>query len=515
MKRFIRWRKSHFSLQVKLALSYLGVTLGAILLLVLVITVAVQNYFYQSQIGAVQANANYDASQLAQAYNQNNNSWNGPSLVDPRMPLASGILVIVDAHRNLLTAVDPSSDATLEKALTQALQGRSAQGTGTFAVGERQTPQSDGNDQTIFPGFYASAPIKWNNTIVGALLLIQINRRIPGGFSTYDFLANVDQAILIAGLGITLVVIAFSLILTRRLTKPLVSLTRAAEQMKAGNYTQRADQPQSLDELGRLALTFNSMADKLTADIYEQRQQEQLRRDMIANIAHDLVTPLTAIQGYSEAIADDVISDPIERQETALLIGREVQRLRRLVSDMQNMTSLEAGRLQLEIAPLNLHDLVEETLAVISPECQQADIELHNEIALGTPLALVDSDRLTQVLLNLLDNARRHTPAGGKIVINARNDGEQIIMSISDTGVGIQPLDLPHIFERFYRVDRSRNAASGGSGLGLAIIKAIIVAHGGTVWAESTPGHGTTIFFTLRQARLLPPVERKSDATHA
>jgi signal transduction histidine kinase len=185
------------------------------------------------------------------------------------------------------------------------------------------------------------------------------------------------------------------------------------------------------------------------------------------------------------------------------LIGREVQRLRRLVSDMQNMTALEAGRVTLELASLNLHDLVAETLAVIAPECEQARIEVHNTLAPATPPVLADSDRITQVLLNLLDNARRHTPAGGQIILGARTEGRQLIAWVSDTGTGIHPQDLPSIFERFYRIDRSRSAASGGSGLGLAIIKAIITAHSGTVWAQSTPGHGTTIFFTLPLAQ--PP----------
>src|SRR5207253_4525882 len=127
----------------------------------------------------------------------------------------------------------------------------------------------------------------------------------------------------------------------------------------------RVTPPKAQDELGRLALTFNAMADTIEADVTELRRQEQLRRDMIANIAHDLVTPLTAIQGFSEALADDVISEPKARQETALLIGREVQRLRRMVRDMQQMSSLERGRFQLDVAPLNLHYLVDETLAVI------------------------------------------------------------------------------------------------------------------------------------------------------
>jgi two-component system, OmpR family, sensor histidine kinase BaeS len=171
------------------------------------------------------------------------------------------------------------------------------------------------------------------------------------------------------------------------------------------------------------------------------------------------------------------------------------------VSDMQQMTSFESGRIQLDREPLDLHPLVDEVLEVIRPECEQAGISLRNEIAPTTPAVLADSDRMTQVLLNLLDNARRYTPAGGSITIGARVDGslrsKWLSVWVSDTGTGIDASDLPYIFDRFFRSDRARSGASGGSGLGLAIIKAIITAHGGTICAESTPGKGTCITFTL------------------
>ena len=504
------------SLRVKLVLSYLGVALGAILLMVIVVSIAVQNYFYQSQLDQLRAQTEGIAQNAAQEYQHNNNSWNGLE-INPKAYLFFSSLLITDAHGNLLTPQLPADlnpyENILEQALTNALQGKESAGAlqgnpdnGDGSNGDYGGGPNNGNASNLYVG----VPILSNNQVVGAIILVQPNH-YPRGFSPYEFLANVNLVILIAGLGITLIVIAFSLFMTRRLTRPLVSLTLAAEEMKAGNYARRVEQPQNLDELGRLATTFNAMADKIQSDVTELRQQEQLRRDLIANIAHDLVTPLTAIQGYSEAIADDVIVDSEERHETAQLIGREVQRLRRLVSDMQQMTSLEAGRVQLEMAPLNLLDLVTETLAVIAPECEQAQIELCNWISPATPLAMADSDRLTQVLLNLLDNARRHTPAGGQITLGAKAEGEWLIVWVSDTGVGIHPQDLPYIFERFYRVDRSRNAASGGSGLGLAIIKAIIGAHGGTVWAQSKPGQGTTVFFSLRPVATLPVVTPKPE----
>ena len=483
------------SLRVKLVLSYLVVALGAILLLVVVVSLAVQNYFYKAQQDQLKVNAENVAQQIGQIYHNDGGSWISPGA--PLRLLGPGINVAVDT--NLLVRSFPQVDinelpAALKQALQQGLQGQEVSGNLQVA-----TP-----DNSTIPALYISVPLydggQPNGKPVGALLLVQ-SVQYPAGFSPYDFLANVDHVILFTGLAIAVVVIIFSLLLARSLTRPLTSLTLAAEEMKGGNYTQRVDEPKSQDELGRLASTFNAMADKIESDVNELRHQDQVRRELIANIAHDLVTPLTAIQGFSEALADDVISEPKERQETAQLIGREVQRLRRLVSDMQHMSSLESGWVQLDLAPLDLHALADEVLEVIGPECEQAGITLHNAIAPGAPLVLADSDRVTQVLLNLLDNARRYTPPGGGITIGARANSSAgakwLDVWVSDTGIGINADDLPYIFDRFFRSDRSRTGASGGSGLGLAIVKAIVTAHGGTIHAESAPGEGTRITFTL------------------
>ena len=494
-------------LRTKLALSYLAVALSAILVLIIVVSIAVQNYFYNTQRDQLQSLAASYTQQIGQRYSEVGSNWNNLGLIRIYGP---DLFVVKDTSGGIHSEsqshdVSPGDilalNPTLNQALQQALQGQEAQGT-------LQTSDNNGN---TFSGLYVSLPIyangQTNGQIIGAILLAEPNQ-FPQGFSPYEFLANVDQVILIAGAAIAVAAVIFSLILARRLASPLVLLTAAAEEMKGGNYSQRVEPPKSQDEMGKLASTFNAMADKIETDVNELRRQEQVRRDLIANIAHDLITPLTAIQGFSEALADDVIADPKARHETAQLIGREVQRLRRMVRDMQQMSSLETGRVSLDIASLNLHSLVDETLAVIRPECEQAGIAVYNEIAPTTPPVLADSDRVTQVLLNLLDNARRHTPPGGKITIGAsleppRPQGtppgpsQWLTLWVSDTGVGIGLVDLPYIFDRFFRIDRSRTGSSGGSGLGLSIVKAIITAHGGTIWAESTPGEGTRISFTL------------------
>ena len=486
------------SLRVKLALSYLGVALGAIIIMAIVVSYATQSYFVSSQQRELQVEAESFASQLDTVYSKYGNAWNPGILQQIIRPAGPSLILIVDTNSvNLYQnvpgylALSSSDNTVLGQALTQALQGHET-------TGQLQLQTSD--HDTDFNSFYTAVPLRYNGTgngkIIGATL-VATPLQYPRGFSPYDFLTNVNQAILITGLIVALVVILFSMLLASRLTRPLTSLTVAAEQMGHGDYTKRVEPPGSQDEMGRLAVTFNAMADTIEADVNELRRQEQLRRDLIANIAHDMLTPLTAIQGFSEAVADNVISQPEQRYETAQLIGREVQRLRRLVVDMQQMTSLESQQAHLELAPLDMHALVDETLAVIGPECEQAHITLVNEIDSATPPVQADSDRITQVLLNLLDNARRHTPVDGKITVSAAQKGNMLNIRVSDTGSGISPDDLPHIFERFYRVDKSRTGATGGSGLGLSIVKAIITAHHGSISAESAPGQGTTILFTL------------------
>jgi len=492
-----------FSLRVKLVLSYLGVALGAMILLIIVVSLVVQDYFYTTQRDQLRARAEYFAQQIGQLYQEKGESWDNVGQIHLYSP---ELFIVIDTTQQTHSAPPPrfmqvndSDIPALRKALQQALQGQESFG----------NLQGAPNDNSTFSGPYIAVPLydggQANGSLIGALLLAE-PVQYPAGFSPYEFLSNVDKAILITGTIIAVIVIIFSLWLARRLTQPLKSLTLAAERMKGGNYAQRVVTPRSQDELERLASSFNAMAEKIEADVTELRRQEQMRRDLIANIAHDLVTPLTAIQGFNEALADDVISDPKARQETAQLIGREVQRLRRLVSDMQQMSSIESGRLQLDMEPLDLHTLVDEVLAVIRPDCEQDGISLHNDIAPTTPAVLADSDRMTQVLLNLLDNARRYTPAGGSITIGAGVEGNAgarwLSVWVRDTGTGISASDLPYIFDRFFRIDRARTGASGGSGLGLAIVKAIITAHGGTIHAQSAPEQGTCITFTLPLAEM-------------
>lgn len=472
-----RFSLSKLSLRLKLVLSYLAVALGAILILAIAVAIAVQNYFTTTQLEGLRQQAQFRAQQAVFERIHNN-------IPKPEDPV---VFIIVD--RNQFQIICSGSQFLKQGKCNDPVL------TNAFSETLSKNKEIDGTIQMVannstFSSLFVCMPLNYNGQLIGAMLLT------TPAIAQY-FSQQANMAIFIAGLIVAVLVIIFSFLFARRLTQPLEALTLAAEQMKQGKYTQRVEVPRTQDELGRLASTFNDMANTIEADVNELRHQEQARRDLTANIAHDLATPLTAIQGFSEALADEVITDADERQETAQRIGREVQRLRRLVKDLQQMSSLESGHTQLDLAPLDMQTLVDETLNVIQPECEQMDITLHNEIVSGIPLVLADSDRITQVLLNLLDNARRHTPTGGSIAIRAYSKDNALYTQIRDTGTGIDTADLPHIFERFYRADRSRSGATSGSGLGLSIVKAIITAHGGTIWAESNLGQGTTITFTL------------------
>jgi len=240
-------------------------------------------------------------------------------------------------------------------------------------------------------------------------------------------------------------------------------------------------------EVTALAQAFNSMA----ADL---EYAEQLRRNMVADVAHELRTPLSNIQGYLEAIRDGMIKPDAAAIRS---LDEEARLLSRLVNELQELSLAEAGELKLVYQTEDVANLVKQAASPWQPQLMAKEISLSLDLPDNLPPVNIDWQRVNQVLHNILENAVAHTPKGGTITVAAGEKGKWVEVSISDTGEGIPAEDLPHIFERFYRVDKSRARATGGSGLGLTIARRLVEAHGGTITVDSKLGEGSRFSFTL------------------
>ncbi|MDP2936005.1 MAG: ATP-binding protein [Dehalococcoidia bacterium] len=315
------------------------------------------------------------------------------------------------------------------------------------------------------------------------------------GTTEKDYLSGLNNSLWLGGLGAALVALALGVLSARRISRPVRRLVEASSRIATGDLSQRVEVA-SRDELGQLAVSFNTMAENL-------ERNEEARRHLMADIAHELRTPLTVLRGNLEGMLDGLI--PMNK-DTVATLQQETQLLSRLVSDLQEISLAEAGRLELHRSRTDLAVLARQSCDKMAPQAQEKGIALNMTAAQDALEVEIDVDRINQVMANLLSNALRHTPSGGQIRVSVEQVREGpslcLIVSVSNTGPGISREDLPYIFDRFYRADRSRSRSTGGTGLGLAIVKQLVEAHGGRVWVESQPGHGATFRFTLpvRQA---------------
>ncbi len=279
------------------------------------------------------------------------------------------------------------------------------------------------------------------------------------------------------------------MLLSRSITGPIARMTQASEAMARGDYAQTIPGG-GQDEVGRLAQAFNAMA-------REVKRAHQMERDLVANVSHDLKTPLTAIQGFAQALVDGTAQDRQAQARAAQIILEEAQRMRRLIQDLLDLARLESGQMPIAHEPVDLVALLADVGRTFGPRAEQSGITLSLRLPPTLPPIPGDAVRLEQVFSNLLDNALRYTPAGGQIEVAASPTSEGTVeIIVSDTGCGIPPEELPRIFERFYRLDKAR-AGSGGTGLGLAIVREIVSAHEGSIRAASQVGQGSRFTVTL------------------
>jgi signal transduction histidine kinase len=286
--------------------------------------------------------------------------------------------------------------------------------------------------------------------------------------------------------------------LSSTVTERIHLLKGAAEKLAGGDLQTRVP-VNGRDEVAALSNTFNQMAEQLQLADQKQRELESLRRDLIAWVGHDLQTPLASMRAILEALSDGVVDEPEMVKRYLLTAQRDVMSLSALIDDLFQMSQLDAGGFPLQSAPSSLSDLVSDTLESFSELAKQQEITLDGEVEQDVDPVLMDTQAIGRVFNNLISNALRHTPSQGRVSVWVRRASSGVDVTVSDTGEGIRPQDIPHIFERFYRGDasRSRNRITSGAGLGLAIARSIVQAHGGDIQVQSEPGKGTQFTFHL------------------
>jgi signal transduction histidine kinase len=270
------------------------------------------------------------------------------------------------------------------------------------------------------------------------------------------------------------------------MSRPLSDLTAATRAVAAGDLGVRVPTTYP-GEAGELAAAFNQMAEDLA-------RADKLRRNLTADVAHELRTPISVVRGKLEGILDGVYPATSEHLEPVL---EEIKLLTRLVEDLRLLALAEAGELPMEKRAMDVGDLLRDAQVNFGPQAADQGVTLALDLPVELPKVVADRRRITQVLGNLLTNALRHTPGGGCVTLSAVASEGMVRVTVADTGRGIPSEDLPYLFERFWRGDKSRSRAAGGTGLGLAIARQLVEMHGGTISVESTPGQGSKFWFTL------------------
>jgi signal transduction histidine kinase len=334
------------------------------------------------------------------------------------------------------------------------------------------------------PGLPMSPP--WETQTIGILHIDPIESSEINRASLQITYNTTGRFFIWGGLLAVAIALLLTFILSRRILAPVKALTHAARKLGKGDFSQRVNFKDK-GEVGELAKSFNSMANDL-------EHMEQLRRNMVADVAHELRTPLSNLSGYLEAIRDGVVKPD---SDIIRSLDEEASTLSRLVDDLQELSLADAGELKLVYRKEDVSSTIREAVAATQTKAATKGITITADLPARLPLVSIDAHRIKQGLNNLLENAIAHTSPEGTITVAAWEQDNEINISVADTGEGIKAEDLPNIFERFYRVDKSRTRATGGSGLGLTITKRLVEAHGGRINVESQLGKGTRFTFTL------------------
>ena len=325
-----------------------------------------------------------------------------------------------------------------------------------------------------------------DNQTIG--ILVPTRTSFQGNPRELEFIERTNLILFYGALIGAVIALFLGTFLSRTITRPIRELTKATHAISEGDLTQQV-KVRTKDELGELGTAFNKMSAELSRSI-------NTRKQMTADIAHELRTPLSLILGHAEAVHDGVLPPTKENFE---IIREEATRLEHLVNDLRTLSLADAGELSIIPQMIEPGSLLQEVASLYQIQTQKKNIKLNLDIAPHLPTLEIDPGRITQVLTNILDNATRHTPEGGTIILSAKQVDDKVQLAIKDSGPGLAKEDAERIFERFYRADPSRQREDGGSGLGLAIAKSIVQAHNGQLSVESEPGKGLKVIIKLPQ----------------
>lgn len=473
---------------------FLGVIIVGVIVMVASVRLTTAAQLQRRVLSDDVAQANALASLLAGFYSQNGN-WDGietfladtPSQATPTNSQPDGMMGPMMGPQMMWSwqqwvQVTRTSGSISDRVVVLDGQGEVIADTGEASLGEQHPAQHAQNGIPIAVGGETVGTV-----LVGSMIEPVLNP------ADEDFLRSVNISILITSISVGILGLVLGSLLFRQITAPLRALSESAQAIADGDLGRRVE-IKSNDEVGQAAHAFNRMAESLA-------RADAQRRNLIADIAHELRTPLTVVQGNLEALMDGVYDLTPENVST---VHKQTVVLTRLVADLRDLALAEAGQLQLELKAVALSEVVIQVSEGLEIQAREKGVTFKLEIGNALPKIQADEQRLAQVLYNLMSNALRHTPTGGTITISVELRAERplqgkgrVLVRVQDTGSGISPEDLPHVFERFYRADRSRARATGGSGLGLTIAKQIVEAHGGQIWVQSWLGAGSTFAFSL------------------
>jgi two-component system sensor histidine kinase BaeS len=462
-----------YSLRTKLSLSYVVVSLLSVALLSLMTNFLLENQF-QAYIVKQQEQKNRDlVNSVGRQFRVETNSWDRTVVENIGInALEQGLIVKVrDAAGNTVW------DATVHNSglCLQMIQSIS---------------QNMASHYPNFQGGYVetSYPVIHNDTEVGS---VEIGYYGPFYLNDNDFafISTLNRMLVGVGIFSLLLALLVGAYMAKRLSTPISRVIETARQIAKGCFDDRITEESSTKEIGQLTLTINDLAETL-------KKQETLRKRLTADVAHELRTPLATLQSHLEAMIDGIWKPETERLRSC---HEEIMRMSRMVGDLEQLARFEGETLSLKKTRFDVSELIQHIRQTFETEFANKGVEI--KFSGGEETIVADRDKISQVLVNLVSNALKYTSEGGTVAITVSGGEDAVAISLKDTGEGIPPEDLPFIFERFYRADKSRNRLTGGSGIGLAVVKAIVEAHGGRVMVRSAFKKGSEFIVTLpRQA---------------